>query len=92
MDFPSAPSMRAKRQRNHVLYDAKKFIETICTRLDAFGRVFKPVIDGVDGGGLVVEKMLNGEDVVGNEKRRSKSLMNSLGKVLNIRLECRLGE
>ena len=53
-----------------------KFRETICTRLDAFGRVFRPILDGVDGGGLVVEQRLNGEEDMwsanGSEKRGSK--------------------
>lgn len=62
MSFSSAPSITAKGQQNHVQYNAKEFTETICTRSDAFGRVFKPVLDGVDGGDLVVEKMLNVEE------------------------------
>lgn len=57
-------------------YDAKEFIETICTRLDAFGRVFEAVLDDVDGGGLVVEERLKGEEEMwsanGSEKRGSK--------------------
>lgn len=73
MGFSSAPSTRAKGQRNHVQYEAKEFRETIYTRLDAFGRVFGPVLDGVDDGGLVVEKRLNDEEEMwsanGSEKK-----------------------
>lgn len=76
MGFSSAQSTRAKRQEKHVEYDAKEFTETICTRLDAFGRVFEAVLDGVDGGGLVVEERLKSEGEMwsanGSEKRGSK--------------------
>lgn len=62
-----------------MLYDAKKFIETICTRLDAFGRVFRPVLDGVDGGRLVVEKMLNDEEEMWSAKEvKKESKRNSI--------------
>ena len=57
-------------------YDAKDLTQTIHTRLDAFGRVFGGVRDGVDGGGLVVEKRLNGEEEMwsanGSEKKRKQ--------------------
>ena len=57
-------------------YETKKVTETIYTRLDTFGRVFAAVLDGVDGGGLVVEKGLNAEEEMwsanGSEKRGSK--------------------
>lgn len=76
MGFSSAPATRAKRQGKQVLYDAKESTETMWTRLDAFRRVFGGVIDGVDGGGLVVGKRLKGEEEMwsanGSEKRGSK--------------------
>ena len=75
MDFPGAKSTRAEKQQKHVQYDAKGFTEKIYTRLDAFGRVSSRVIDGVDGGGLMVEEMLSGEEEMwsanGSEKRGS---------------------
>ena len=43
-------------------YNAKELTERIRTRLDGFGRVFGRVLDGVDGGGLVVEERLQGKD------------------------------
>ena len=65
-----------ERQQKHVQDDAKEFTQTIRTRLDAFGRVFGGVRDGVDGGGLVVEKGLNGEEEMwsanGSEKKRKQ--------------------
>ena len=74
--FSSAQSTRAKRQPKQVQYNAKEFTERICTRLDAFGRVFRRVRDGVDGGGLVVEKRLSDKEEMwsanGSEKRGSK--------------------
>lgn len=70
------PFMRVQTQQIHVQYNATEVTETICTRLDAFGRVFRAVLDGVDGGVLVVEKRSNGEEEMwsanGSEKRGSK--------------------
>ena len=46
------------------------------TRLDGFGRVLRRVGDGVDDGGLVVEKRLNDEEEMwsanGSEKKRKQ--------------------
>lgn len=86
MGFSSARSTRAKRQGNHVLYDAKDFIETICTRLDTSGRVFKPVSDGFDGGRLVVDKILNDKEEMWSaevKKKRKQMELTKSGKVLN---------
>ena len=41
MGFATAESTRAKKQANHVEYDARAFTERICTRLDGFGRVLE---------------------------------------------------
>lgn len=76
MGFSSALSTRAKRQQQQVQYDAKGLSGTICTRRDAVGRVFRAVLDGVDGGELVVEERVKGEEEMwsanGSEKKGSK--------------------
>lgn len=77
-------------------YDAKGFTKTISTRLDAFGRVFGPVLDGVDGGELVVEKRSNGEEemwsVAEVGKKRVEFAHEELFGQGDIRFECRLSE
>lgn len=52
-----APSQRGQKSKQSRWNMTLRGLErVICTRLDGFGRVFRGVGDGVDGGRLVVER------------------------------------